>query len=1128
MANLYAEKIFAEHPIAIWSLDDAPTFTSYANTSKSFSNWTQSGSATIAVITDGVHYKTPKISTSDITLVSIASSPTNIAFTSPDVVPANNDFTVSFYYFCEDPYVSSIDVGYGSTKVNFPVTSANSWNLISQNFASTGSNVYPKITINYISGKSTGMLIHGISVGKKTEEFNKISTGYSPSTQSIFSFSNKVVTATEYLANGYNGYYVAQTSGQIAAKKASVPLVFGSNNCTILYANTDSDGASIPSFVVPGYGLLNTAGKHKTLTMEFWTRINAQTSQPRRIMGPISSTDGLYIDGSFIRLKIGKNIASAYIQEWARPMLTQISVSDNLSTVTVNGEEVIRLLYQTSDLTLPSATNDWIGFYSYSDIQSFEIDCVSMYSYLMPNAVSRKHLVYGQATKYPSDIVASHNGQSSVIDYSYAKYQMNYNYPENGKWQHGFFDGVSFDNNVISLPNYSLPTFLSSGNGNTLLSDIATLSGSSSPSFINLKPNSSWDTIESCIAFPQLDMINQKVKSIWINARTGTLNPSVDQILLKIESTINGDNVKVVWSASDKKIRYSYSINGINTEYYASSVKNTSTSISIGLDLDLVASLDQNLNSFFQFPNQLRVYVGGDSLFGANTTFTGKIFCVSFSSVENHTIFADNFGTNGVVKSTVSSISISSKYATYTLLPQLFMGEYMLDIATSAYWQDSIPLSFLGKVSIDPSGVSTTALDYIQYNLNYPQPIFTTDDTYNTSSNMLRMYSIFQQNSDISVIKGASVSTTVPVTSSNIVGGEALDTTKKYEIVDGVLITPPTNFDASLIRMSLYFEINTSAVLQNKVRIMSIQLASQSSSASAKIGTKFGADISSTTSNTTNPILISKDTTPHLWLSSKSGIAMTGSTGSNALSIPLNSGQANIFQIAALQFFARWNYELFPTTTEFINIKSGTDSLFSMSITALSSDSGRAILSTANSNVELFLNGNPVKTLTMDVRKWDAIGIAFKTPIDLDGKSGVINLESKMNFDNITYYLQNEFEIGQQWGYRQWYNIEYGDSGLGSGTGRDPFTWDNVKSSYTNLTVSPNGFTGGWISAEINSVSQNTGIYPTDVYNAFVGTNAITFDSEVLSLDTAKLRVRNAEYRLVIDTVPTVNIYTPV
>ncbi|CAB4242154.1 hypothetical protein UFOVP222_30 [uncultured Caudovirales phage] len=1142
MANLYAEKIFAEHPIAIWSLDDSLTFTSFIKDSKNLINWTSTVSGSATNITSGVYYKAPKIKDSSVSLISTSSSPANIKFTSTESVPANNDFTISFYYFCEDPNVKTIEIGYGTQVVAFEVDKANKWNFISQNFSAVNSSIYPTINIKYITtGKSSHTLINGISIGSKTEEFSRISTGILPDPQSIFSFNNKVSPARSYLASGKNAYYFADKDGNLSAKSSTTPLVFGSNNCVVLYPNTDSSSNPVPSFAIPGYGMLNKSGAFKSLVLEFWGRINAQTSTPKRILGPISSADGLYVDGPFLRLRVGDNIQSAYIQEWARPMLFQFEVDQDLASVTINGEEVIRMLYKTSSLSLPETSSDWIGFYSYSDIKSFEIDCVSMYSYLMPNPVNKKHLIYGQAVKYPNDVVASHNGSSAVIDYSFANYSMNYNYPENGKWSHGFFDGLSFDNNVMSFANYDLPTF-SSNDGSSLFNDMSTMSINSINSngygpFICLKPNGSgiskdWSAVESYIAFPQINVINQKVKAIWVNVETGSSNPTADQILLKVENISNSDYFIIVW-ASDKKLKYRYSINGTDYTYYQSSVKNTSSEICVGFDIDVLSLQDKLLGLFFESPNQLRVYVGGDANYVSGTTFEGTINAVGFSSVQNQQYFSTNFHTNGLIKSNVDYVDIASKYATYTLLPQIFMDKYIIDIATSAYWQDSLPLSFLSTTTIDENGNQTSALDYIQYNVNYPKPIASDGTNYLTSNNPVRMYAIFQRISNSSIIKGSSISTTELVPVSSIINNDVLNSAKKYEIVDNCIIVPPTDVEPNLLSMTIYFEMNTSAIFQNKLNIMSVQMSSQNASSTSDIGTKFGVPLSPQKSPETvvkNPLLISKDSTPHLWLSSKSGIALVGDAISNSLSIPLNSGQVDAYQISALQLFARWNYEEMPSgDTEIIKIKSANDSIFTLSIKKLDSDASRAIITPSSSDVSLFINGNEVGIATVNVREWTAIGVSFKTPVNLSLTYGSIVLESKMNFDNISYYLQSQFEIGQQWGYRQWYNVEYGDSGLGVEPNRSPLTWQTYGNDYTSASIAPNGSVGGWYSVEINNIPQNVGIYPSDVYNAFVGTNAISFNSEKnVYGNSVKLNLKNPEYALTIDTIPVQKTYLPV
>ena len=1157
MANLYAEKIFAEHPIDIWSLDDNINYTSLITTQKNLSTWTGTAlpsGTTATAITSGPFYQSPKISTVEETLITTTS--TSVTRTTSSSITINNGtFTIGFYYYSLDPNLTSISIGYGSTLTSFTVSTRNQWTYISKtfNFASV-TTVTPKIVLNYTysSGTTSRTLINGISIGVNSEEFNMFSSGVVANSQTLFSFTNYVYPVSSFVNDGLPGYYVADAKGSnvLTAKNSSIPLVYGSNNCVILSANTDSGSNPIPSLLIPGYGMLNNAGKNKKLTLEFWARINAQTTTPRKIVGPISSSDGLYIDGSFLRFKIGSYIGSAYIQEWARPMLFQIEVGKDLATIDVNGEEVIRIIYQTSSLTFPDEFNsstgksqNYIGFYSYSDVPNFEIDCISIYGYSIPAQVAKKHLIYGQAVAYPNEVIKNKNGSAAIIDYGFANYSNNYNYPQNGNWSRGISDGVFYDKNVLGLPQYILPNF-SSSDGTSLITDMSTMStNASGAEFINLKPNGTgitkdWSTIESSIVFPKMDMINQKVKAFWINAKTGSSNPTADQVIFKIKNIYNGDYFGAVWSASDRKIRYSYNINGTSSTYNTSaSAISTSTTISVGFDLDIVSLSNPIINNFLESYTQLKVYVGGDISIGtiANTTFTGNIYSICFSSLENYSYFSSNFNSSsGVISSTISVPTTSGKYATYTYLPQLLLDTYILDIATSGYWQDTIPLSTLATTTIDGSGNSTTALDYLQFNINYPQPITTADgsdgSSYNTSNNLLKMYALFQNTSDSSILKGNSstITSTSAITNTNKVIAGTLSSTTRYELADNVLIYPPTGSSSSR-NMNLYFELNSSAIYQNPIKIMSLQLASQASSTTAKIGTKFGTQISSSTAGSVNSFITSKDMTPHLWLTSKSGIALAGTpanTDKLNLAINPNPTSEETVSLTSIQFFARWNYEKFPsTTTPFMSITNGT-STTTFSIAYIdSNNTKRAIITSSDSTVKFYINGNLVNVATMDVRQWCAISIVFTTPFDFSNQSGTLSLQSKMNFENISYYLKDEYALTATptWGYRSWYGVYYTDNTVSS-----PVLWSSLTSVSGQSDSPALGKTGKWVSIVYNGISQNVGTFPADVYSSLIGLTLFSIDVETVSSIPVKLKAHNAEYQMFTNTVPNNNSYTPV
>jgi hypothetical protein len=132
-----------------------------------------------------------------------------------------------------------------------------------------------------------------------------------------------------------NGYYIADDNA-LAARNQGLPLVFGSRNSTYIIPKTNS-----PSLIVPAFGFLNQAGQFNSLTAEFWIKIQSQAVEPRRIFGPIASEDGLYVEGPFLKLKVGKIVESHYVKEWDRPMLIDIRITPTNATLILNGEQVI-------------------------------------------------------------------------------------------------------------------------------------------------------------------------------------------------------------------------------------------------------------------------------------------------------------------------------------------------------------------------------------------------------------------------------------------------------------------------------------------------------------------------------------------------------------------------------------------------------------------------------------------------------------------------------------------------------------------------------------------------------------------------------------------------------------------
>ena len=117
---------------------------------------------------------------------------------------------------------------------------------------------------------------------------------------------------------------------------------------------------------------------------------DVNTSDAKRILGPIGSTDGLYVKDCFLTLAIDGNFISHFVGEWYRPMLIHIKLVKNKAILLVNGEEVGSLIFDTLLINLPSQydeiytteSNDWIAFYAYETyVDQIKIDCISLYPY---------------------------------------------------------------------------------------------------------------------------------------------------------------------------------------------------------------------------------------------------------------------------------------------------------------------------------------------------------------------------------------------------------------------------------------------------------------------------------------------------------------------------------------------------------------------------------------------------------------------------------------------------------------------------------------------------------------------------------------------------------------------------
>lgn len=473
-SNLYAEKVFSEHPIALWALDDRVDFLSLANFSdKSFlvdqSYWSISG----GTVNNDATISYP-IQESPIIRLATESESTSLQLTSrilfngSSLDPTKETFNISTYFRADTDAITSVSIGYTDGQSTYlepyQISSENgqtfSWLLLSKTFdVPQNKDVRAVIVVTYdkIGEESDySLYLNGFSLGQWSEEYITYSTGVEavdfPS--SIPLDINKAIPADAYGLQESNGYYIVDDK-RLCAVNNGVPMVFGAPSVTKIYPN-----GGLPSLIVPGFGFLNDSGKDKDYTLEFWARIDNRSRTPRRIVGPISSSDGLYVDESFLTLSIGNQTASHSVREWNRPMLIQIRYVGNSTSLLINGESVLSV--DTENAVFPNRLtgtkeNDWIGFYAYDDVPIVELDCVGIYSYSVPDVVAKRRFVYGQGVDFPENLNTGDNGRSVYIDYKFSDYSKSFVYPDTNPWRQGAAENLTIQNNSLATIEYKLP-----------------------------------------------------------------------------------------------------------------------------------------------------------------------------------------------------------------------------------------------------------------------------------------------------------------------------------------------------------------------------------------------------------------------------------------------------------------------------------------------------------------------------------------------------------------------------------------------------------------------------------------------------------------------------------------------
>lgn len=923
------------------------------------------------------------------------------------------------------------------------------------------------------------------------------------------------IPAVSYGVGAYPGYYIVDSLGNPYSNNNGIPMVYGATNITTIYPNTDNPGS--PSLILPAFGFMNELGKGRTMTYEMWLRVNSESSSPKKIFGPIGSDDGLYVYGSFMSLKFNGKIYSHPVGEWGRPMLIQIILAQSSLALIINGEQVVSSYFDYATATLASQYSDagkdqdWVGFYSHVDVSPINIDCCAVYPFQIPLLVAKKRFAYGQAVKSPEFGMSLSSDIPFVADFKFTEYAKNYLYPDIGKWEQGIYNNCSFKNNVLSTPEYSLPSVIFANGQST---DTWYLKQESSGEYDKLESNNLFfkidpddDGTSGYLFFQKLNPLDETLRSIY---GVFEINSSaVDgEVLFEISGTLNQKFSAVIEEAGGVySLRYKFTKQD-GTVVNVAGVTNLTLDQKFVAGLDIVGLLSQQeldvsfMTPFFNNIDSLSLYLCGQSSF--SNSFSGKVYRFGFNNALTHSYISSEY-TLGIAD---FDSNLMSHYAAYTLFSTNTFGLFGLDIAVSMLWKDYVPLSYFAKNVIDSQDNQYLELDFLQFNIDFPEPFkYVSESTFelsqvDTSDSIIKTYVTLSN-----IGSDNPMTTSVPLEYGKTVSPYSDWSTEKYEVVNESLIYMPQYAESEALpdpnfqelQVTVIVEAEVPGILRNPVGIRSVRLSSQALNIDIEnsIGSKFGKRVypyiesgEAKDYKTKNPISVYTGSTPYLYMDHYSGIHLLGDTssGERGALIKINPEALDYHKVSLIQF-AMKTEDLFPLEpTKIFEMEDSTDTYY-VYVDRISTGESAVIyvnkvvngVEQLFSGVNIYINGKEYadsqdsdslidEQPIINYKEWNIVGIKFKKPLNFSYyANGYISFIGPFIFNNVNSFKINKIEEGSRVVYQKWSDIDGADWSIYSSG-----TWENVR---------------------VLSSTEISGVDGSKTYKTYFGSNRLIIDN---------------------------------
>ena len=287
-SSLYASRIYAEHPVALWSMDEPNYFVSLiSQTEKSIteSNWTFDNAIrnSSAVFTLS-GYPFDDLAVNKIYLASASGSPieymvslsSSISYLEFD--PNKGSVCVSNYvYIPEQTSILYVDIGFiidgQESYTRYSYLKTNNWEKVSHTNVTSTSSFIPFIKVVFdpdvdANEQESSLYFNGVSVGQWSEPYNSVSTGVpwdelnnlSGSISSLIDFEGNIqyTPLDSYGYNDSDNGYVVSLNRSLFAQLSGTPMVYGSsgnirlNKSPLKVVDSFLDGSSEEEIVIEG------------------------------------------------------------------------------------------------------------------------------------------------------------------------------------------------------------------------------------------------------------------------------------------------------------------------------------------------------------------------------------------------------------------------------------------------------------------------------------------------------------------------------------------------------------------------------------------------------------------------------------------------------------------------------------------------------------------------------------------------------------------------------------------------------------------------------------------------------------------------------------------------------------